>query len=227
MILDCILVCVNYSDFLAHTLEENRGYFDNVMIVTEEHDENTIKVAKEHDCKITLTKRLHENGDPFNKAKALNDGFKNLNPKGWVVVTDADMVMPLMLRKKLEKMELNPEMIYGSSRYMCPTYEEWAEYKSNVERCKKWAHQRRRLAIGVGFFQLFNAKCKTLPEDFKWYNEGYKTAGRSDRAFLRTWPGDLRGNIQMPLIHLDNGNHEMGTNWSGRVTPLFGPQNEK
>ena len=35
MYLEGIIVCVNYSDFLAHTLPYNKTHFDNLIVVTD------------------------------------------------------------------------------------------------------------------------------------------------------------------------------------------------
>lgn len=220
MFLECIIVCVDYDDFLDITLEYNKKHFDKIIVVTIDKDIKTKDICRKHNVEYTITNRLYENGDKFNKGKAINDGLKKLSLKDWVLITDADMVMNKNFRKIIEKKKLNKQCIYGTTRHMCPNYNEWLRYLDDEDTLNKWSHQRHKKAVGVGFFQLVNGNCTLLNKNNKWYSEDYGHAGRSDRMFWRKWPEIMRGKIRKAsCIHL--GYDEMSTNWYGRVTKKF------
>jgi hypothetical protein len=217
MKLECVLVCVNYSDYLSCVLPQNKKHFDNIIIVTTEKDKATINLCKEHGIEPVLTNRLYEGGAKFNKGKAVNDGIKKLKFNDWVLITDADMLMTNNFRERLNSQNLDTESIYGTHRYMCPTNEDWKKFNETKVIGDGWVLQKHRLAIGVGFFQLVNTNSIIMRRlNPKWYSEDYGHAGRSDRVFLRNWPDKLRHNLRYDVIHL--GSDELGKNWNGRVT---------
>jgi glycosyltransferase involved in cell wall biosynthesis len=216
MKIECVLVCVNYSDYLECVLPTNIKLFDTVVVVTTKQDQSTINLCNKYGAKIVLTDRLYENNSKFNKGKAINDGIKNLNYNDWLLITDADIYLPENFKEIYNK-QLNKEHIYGTHRYMCPTNQEFEQYKKTSDINKTWVLQKHRLAIGVGFFQLVNFNSKIMNKlNPKWYCEDYGHAGRTDRFFLRNWPDDSRDNLKLDVIHL--GNDELGKNWKGRVT---------
>jgi hypothetical protein len=211
------MVCVNYSDFLSITLPINKNYFDNIIVVTTKEDLKTQKMCSSNNVKYVITNRLYENGDKFNKGKAINDGAKALNKKDWVIITDSDIIMNKNLKETLTKTNLDTESIYGTSRYMCPSNEEWSKYLNDESITNNWEHQHGRLTIGVGFFQLFNCNSKIIKEkNGIFYAEKFSHAGRSDRFFLRSWEDNKRQKLNSPVIHL--GSDKMGANWNGRTT---------
>lgn len=220
MKLEGIAVCVNYGDFLNITLEHNRKHFDKIVIVTVDDDQETIDICRKHDATVVITDRLYENGDKFNKGKAINDGLKELDRSDWVLITDADMVMTDNLRDIIEHANIDNNCIYGTSRFMCPDYNNWANYINDKSIINTWSHQNGRINIGVGYFQLVNGKCDMLAGRHNWYREDYGHCGRSDRAFFRMWPPERRGKIgKASCIHL--GNEQMTLNWYGRTTARF------
>lgn len=46
MKLEAVIVCDNYSDFLAHTLPDNRILFDKIVVVTSFEDKETQRVCE-------------------------------------------------------------------------------------------------------------------------------------------------------------------------------------
>ena len=218
MKIECVLVCVNYSDYLSCVIESNKKHFDNIIVVTTEKDHETIKLCNDHGVSSVLTNRLYENGDKFNKGKAVNDGIKNLRFNDWVLITDADMYVPDNFKDKINS--LDNECIYGTHRYMCPTFNDWNKFNDTKIINKSWQLQKHRLAIGVGFFQLINYNSEIMKKlSPKWYSEDFGHAGRSDRMFLRNWPDNLRKNLKINTVHL--GSDELGKNWNGRITDKF------
>jgi len=59
--IEACLVCVDYSDYLIHTLPRNKDYFDDIVVVTVERDKDTQKVCEDNDVKFVLSERLYEN----------------------------------------------------------------------------------------------------------------------------------------------------------------------
>jgi len=224
MKIEMVVVCVNYGDVLQHTLKQNSKSFDNIAVVTSFEDLETVKICEEYsNVRCVQTSRMYENDqDKFNKGKALNEGIKALDKDGWLLITDADMAFPSKTRQVLEGKLDDIECIYGTSRYMCKTYNEWVKYKNNGENpINTWPHQCRRLNIGVGFFQIANFNGQIMKEKIgSWYNEGWGHCGRSDRAFWRSWPDDKRIRIKdLYGIHL--GDDSFQANWYGRTTERF------
>lgn len=81
MWLECIMVCVDYGDFLDITLGNNKKHFDKIVVVTTQKDKETQNVCKKHGVTSIITNRLYEDGANFNKGKAINDGLKHLSKK--------------------------------------------------------------------------------------------------------------------------------------------------
>ena len=220
VLLEAVMVCVDYSDFLDITLSYNLRHFDNVAIVTVERDKETIAVCEKYGIKPVFTNRLYENGDKFNKGKAINDGLKSLTRDNWVLITDADMVMSRDLSDVVRIKKLDDQCVYGTSRHICPDFESWEKYQINGDEKERWKNQNRRLNVGVGFFQLANGKCEKLVGKHDWYSEDFGHCGRSDRMFWRSWPDKQRGKIrELACIHL--GDDELAANWHGRTTDKF------
>lgn len=219
MRLEAVMVCVDYGDFLNITLPYNKRQFDDITVVTTKNDIETINICRKNDVKVVTTDKMYENGARFNKGKALNEGIKKVDKSDWVLITDADMAMDINLRSILESKDLDEDSIYGTSRYMCPNYNEWLKYLKEPLTVNEWAYQRRKKTVGVGFFQLVNGCCDILKENDKWYSENYGHCGRSDRMFLNLFPAEKRGRLRAPCIHL--GDDEMSTNWCGRITNRF------
>ena len=213
--LEAVIVCVNYSDFLKITLPFNKHNFDNIVIATHPDDHETIEVCLNNNVNYALTTRMYEDNAKFNKGKALNDGIKSLNRKEWVLITDADMIMPKNLKELIEGVKKT--RIYGTGRAICPTINDWIEYTKNPSIIDKWEKQIGRINIGVGFFQLIHSHNPVVNGRTDWYKENIPHCGRTDRKFWRSFEDKNRKCLKnMITIHL--GDDEMGSNWYGRTT---------
>ena len=115
--IEAITVCVDYSDYLNYFIKYNLNHFDRLVVVTTKKDKKTIKLCKENNLQYILTNRFYENGASFNKGKALNDGFKCLDKKDWMLIIDSDIILPKDFRKKIEKMRLDEKILYGVFRH--------------------------------------------------------------------------------------------------------------
>ena len=63
MRLEAIVVCVNYSDFLEHTLPENMKYFDRVVVVTSPEDRATQALCNRLGVDFIETTVFYEYGE--------------------------------------------------------------------------------------------------------------------------------------------------------------------
>lgn len=245
MKLEAIIVCVNYSDFLVHTLPQNKQHFDNLIVVTDFKDEVTKRVCEYHHVKCLQTDVFYENGNRFNKGKAINEGLKNLSLDGWVVQLDADTYLPPLTRFILENCDKNngfdSSSIYGIDRMMCPNYQEWIKFIENpklthegwvyvytnifpmgVRIAKFYTDEFDTGYLPIGFFQMWNPKKSGVVR----YPEQHGSADRTDVLMAQNFAKGNRHLIPEVIgIHLESealGNTEMGKNWNGRKTKTFG-----
>lgn len=236
MYLEAVIVCVNYSDFLAHTLPFNKVHFDRLVVVTDRKDDKTKKLCEYHHVECVQTDAFYAEGSKFNKGKGINAGLNVLSRKGWVLHLDADIYLPPLTRKILENIELDPQYLYGIDRMMCPTYKEWVKFIENPRLTHEgWIYIHPNIfPMGVriaeymskgyepiGFFQLWNP----ITARIFWYPEEHGAADRTDVQFAKKWHRGKRALIPEIIgIHLDSealNLKEMGKNWNGRKTELF------
>lgn len=131
--LSAVTVCVDYSQYLEITAE-NRSQFDRWIVVTTREDRETQEVCRKHDLDVVLTERLHQNGDPFNKGKAINDGLDALAKSDWIVLLDADILLPDNFREAVERNDLRADHIYTCKyRGLCRDLAAAGRLKTAVE----------------------------------------------------------------------------------------------
>lgn len=212
--INAIVACVKYDDFLAITLPHNRKHFDRVMVVTTWDDTRTHKVAAMHDCECFNTTAFHDRGDPFNKGRAMEEGFDLLGRVGWICIWDADTIMPSCV--SLDGLEI--DTLYTPIRRILDDPTRHLEYADEAT----WATlpsptQPHEFS---GYFQLFHASAIPAP----WYSSDSRTAEKCDSDFAAKFPAGKRKRPPWEVLHLGpEGMPELGTrrgrNWSGRVTP--------
>lgn len=236
MNIECVQVCVNYADFLAHTLPANKIHFNKMVVVTTPDDHDTKRVCDYHNVECVQTNVFYEGGDRFNKGKAINEGLKRISRAGWVLHLDADIYLPPLTRSILERIDLDPTCVYGVDRMMCQDFDSWISFISNPSLLHQgWVYiYTDAFPIGVrigeynntgytpiGFFQLWNPRAAGVYE----YPTQHGAADRTDVQFAKKWPRRKRLFIpEIISIHLESealGVNEMGKNWNGRKTKLF------
>jgi hypothetical protein len=245
MYLEAVVVCVNYSDFLAHTLPANRAMFDNMVVVTDTKDKDTFAVCNKYNVRCVQTDAFYADGAGFNKASGINEGLKALNQTDWVVHLDADILLPPLTRHILEKTPLDPTKIYGIDRLMCPSYAKWMQFYESTESIHQgWAFTHLNYFPGgsrlvqygevlpkgegepdgwvpIGFFQMWRPQAiGNAP-----YPEKHAAADRTDVQHAKRYDRAHRELLpEIIAIHLDSEPGPMGINWSGRKTARFGFQ---
>jgi|694.fasta_scaffold00478_8 hypothetical protein len=236
MYIEAVIVCVNYSDFLSHTLPTNKHLFNKVVVVTDTKDNNTKKVCDLHNVLCIQTDTIYTSDSKIpNKGVAINAGLEALDKKGWVVQLDADIYLPTLTRTILESYPLNVNYLYSIDRLMCNSYEDWYNYMHHNKKPvhEGWIYLHTDIfSIGtrmvqyhgdgywpIGYFQMWNPN-HTLINRYP-QAEGYD---RSDVQFLKLWKRAERHLIpDLLCIHLASDSHTMGQNWKGRSTPMFAP----
>jgi hypothetical protein len=238
MYLEGIIICVDYSDFLSHTLPHNKIHFDNLVIVTDNKDEQTKWLCEYYNVKCVQTDIFYKDGNKFNKGAAIDEGLKHLSRKGWVLHLDSDIYLPPKTRSILNNLELDPSKIYGADRLMCPDYESWIKFLDSPTKIQEgWVYiHLNSFPIGVrlaeyanknsgweplGYFQLWNPN----GSDVHGYPTEHGFADRTDVLQAKKWPRNKRELLpEIVVIHLESeglGVNEMGKNWYGRKTKFF------
>lgn len=231
MFIEAVTVCVNYGDFLVHTLPHNKKHFNKYVVVTSTSDTFTKKICDFFEVECVQTDVFYSDGQSFNKAKGINEGIKRLIQTDWIVHLDADIYLTPNFKTSIVDKELNKSCLYGMDRLMCNSYEEWMDFLSNpltmydglTEKFKlgtRFVCPKDKGYIPLGYFQLWNCRATGIIE----YPDGHDKADFTDLQFSKQWPKSKRNLIgDNFVIHLDSEPQStMGANWSGRKTPLFG-----
>jgi hypothetical protein len=211
MRLECMMVCVNYNDKLAITLPLNKKHFDNVVVITISTDKETVDICKRNNVTCIVSNRMKINNSVFNKAAMLNDGLKHLKRTDWILVTDADIILPQIFRSVLTNLDINN--IYWTDRYLCKTRYDLEMFSKRSSIVRLWEHDDRP----AGFFNLFNFKAQTIKNYKQLYDERFKACNRYDTQFFRSWPKNNRKKFSLPVIHLGH----IGIDWYGRISEKF------
>ena len=221
--LEGVTVCVGYSDYLKVTLPMNLRHFDKFVVVTDKTDERTIELCKSMGVECVISKRIHENGAPFNKGKAINEGLARLSMEDWVLHLDADTILPFNFRYLLSSSVLNPGCMYYTKRIemrrtFIPMYLKMIGVNPMIRDLICGAMVEDRGYGPWGYFQLFSANAKSLRGYGAVYPEDSDTAELTDKYFKDKWCEGKQIALPeiMSVVHLHHGEH--GVNWKGRKT---------
>jgi Glycosyl transferase family 2 len=232
MIIECVIVSKNYSDFLAHTIAENLTQVDRMVVVTHPDDKATQALCNKFGVDCLETEVMHDDGDSFNKGRAINLGLSHLRHEGWLMHLDADILLPHNFKKMLKHARLDEKCIYGADRLNVKSYEHWLENKHKTIP----QHQWRYLVVPPTEFPI---GARLLHQEYGWCPIGYTqiwhastrrkypiisgSAEHSDVLFAVQWA--RRNRILLPeffVYHLESEPVAMGANWNGRKTKPFG-----
>lgn len=241
-----LTVCDGYADYLAITLAQNVRNFDRFVVVTGPDDRETPRVCDRYGAECIVCDRLHSDGAPFRKGAAVNDAIRHLGLDEWILILDADVVLPATFREDLEKRVLNPGCIYYTKRWG-PELEALPDFVKGIERGTSWHDLYWQFArkdtarfedrngndiehFPFGYFQLFHPSAhslRSLTVPREWYPENFRTAEYADMLFGQKYPPakqvtlnqDQDGNPihAFDVIHLPHGNYKQ--NWEGRTSP--------
>lgn len=157
--LDVIIVCVNYSHVLKHTLEYNLKVFKNITVITHPEDRLTI-----HICNImgvNIVKDVECVNVKLDKSKAINKGIQYLENPDFILVLDADIIV----ENEIDLDKLDKGSIYTSGRYVLNDIFDYEKKLYENKDLKKISVLEKNR--GLGFFQLFNYSQKQKYPDSK------------------------------------------------------------
>jgi glycosyltransferase involved in cell wall biosynthesis len=210
--------------------------------VTSHDDRRTSELFFETGVRGLVTYDMYRDGRRFSLGAAINAGLKNggLKLDDWVLVIDADIVLPPDARETLERTPLIRNGIHGIDRVHCRGRATWERWRNEIGRGGAWdVRWLREFPIGariavraeiagsrgagyvpLGFFQLWNAAQNGI-RDYPVDERG--TAEGSDILHSLRWPRISRQLIP-DLVAIELGADQptdVGVNWSGRRTPEF------
>ena len=232
---EAVTVCLNYADFLEHSIRANQSHFDDWVVVTSKEDRDTLVVCERHGVRAVFCPHFKKNSSSFNKALAINLGLAHLKCSDWMVHLDADTILPRNFRGLIENIEPRKDCIYGVNRVHCPSWEEWQRFLSetNTDQKHYFIHPPGGWKIGtrlshfdyggyvpIGFFQMWNREARITR--YPTIQDG--GAEHTDVLHALQWERPNRVLIpEIIAIHLESEPGPMGANWNGRTTKKFGP----
>jgi hypothetical protein len=194
--LTVITVCVNYTDYLKQTIARTLEISDHYLIVTDKADDETAKLADEHNVGLLRTNAFYDNGADFNKGLAIELAFAATHYSGWYLVLDADILLP--------KTPATQELIFGNL----------GAYSVHDLYGMRRTQNGRRINDKelAGYFQLFHSDSKFLTTK-PWYGTNWRHAGGCDSMFQAKYPPEHKQWLPGFVEHLG----EPGVNWCGRT----------
>jgi hypothetical protein len=203
-----ITVCVGYDDFLRLTLPRIIKHVDKLLIVTTPDDVRTQQLAAEYPKKTALhtTDAFYRGGASFNKGLAMEEGFDVLGRKGWILVLDADILLP----EKLPQFPVNEGKLYTPRRRIMTDVDGLTE----TPTVDPATLPIRKEYGNFGYFQLFHADDPVLVRK-PWYGTDWLHAGGCDSVFEKRWNKANKVSPPFEVIHLGDPD----ANWFGRTRP--------
>lgn len=202
----CLIVCINYADLLEYSLSFNSKMFDHIYISTTADDIETLNVCKQYDnVEIILTDLIHSNNAVFNKGaimKELQTHAHTKHPNEWILILDADIVIPQTLLEQISGQYDDTSFIYGLTRYEKHNKDNFNELWEGDSNFGKRLNEGN---YPWGYFQLYYRK--------DVFYETSENCGECDNKFLKIF-GKKKHMMKGFVIHLG----ARIKNWSGRVT---------
>lgn len=206
---------------------------ERIVVVTDHDDHLTQKLCQKYSVDCIRTHVFYEDGDKFNKGRAINLAMGHLRGLEWILHMDADILLPHNFKNMLHRTKLNPDCIYGADRANVFGYDHWMEHKPKITPHYEMGYfvdPPKEFPIGarivhfelgwcpIGYFQLWH---KSLGRRYP-IHQG--TAEHTDVLFAVQWAREHRVLLpEVVVYHLDpaKGPQPMGENWNGRKSPLF------
>lgn len=218
MFLQCVTVCVGYAEFLAATIRNCR-HFDRFIVVTVPDDAATIRLCEQTnvECCVVRNLRAGELGfhAAYNKSHFINSGLALLRRRGravsmdcWVVLLDADMLLPQDCRSRIEVLLplLDEGKLYGlMGRRIAASADEF----NALAKVEPWNAYIERHQTVIGYFNLFNTK----GSDHGYPPSPTTPEGHDDARFYARFGSERCARLPMAALHLG----DTAVHWGGRV----------
>lgn len=198
-----IVICVNYDDLLRITLVRNMRHLTECLVITSPTDTATKELcAGIPNVRVYETDAFYRYGAKFNKGLAMEEGFDVLGRTGWILVFDADTLLPDDISYDYQFGNL-----YGAKRVILNNPKLWHP-----------AYDWNRAVPShdpsfPGYFQLFHADDPHIAEH-PWYDVTFTHAGGCDGYFQTRWPQSKKIRLPFKVLHLG----PRDTNWFGRAS---------
>lgn len=199
-----ITVCINYSDYLGSTLPSNAKAIDVMYLGTSSKDEHTIALCKDHPnvrvFEFDEDTVVKARGAKLNKSgmvRAMQEDAHRTYPNAWILILDADIILPPDFKSLVTTFALSTEGLYGITRYDYYSQEDLTAEKKKMYPLKH-----------AGFFQLYFSKDK-------YYEPFSMDCTQCDITFVRLFkqrpvlPGSV-SHLGQPCV-----------NWYGRKSPAW------
>lgn len=200
-----IVICVNYDDLLEITLWKNMRHLTECLVVTSPNDVKTKALCtKVPGVKVYETDAFYRYGAKFNKGLAMEEGFEQLGREGWILIWDADTLLP----NNFNLPSLQEGNLYGVRRRICNPPSLYSESYD-------WSHAPiSNDRAFPGYFQLFHASDPTIAQ-LPWYDVTFAHAGGGDGYFESRWrPENKIRILSFDVLHLG----PRDANWFGRAS---------
>jgi hypothetical protein len=232
--IEAVTVCVDYADFLEVTLPSILAAVDELVVVTSPNDRRTKELCAARGVRTCVTTAMYQHGHRFSLGAAIDAGLRDLRLDDWVLVVDADIVLPRAVHRTLQYLRLDPYCIHGIDRVHCRGHAAWSSYLTTVRPQRVWeVPLLRDFPMGTriqipgdgyapcGYFQLWNAAA-TGYRDYPVDERG--TAEGSDMMHASRFPRPFRTlipDLVCVQLETDAPTDPIGVNWAGRRTPEF------
>lgn len=205
-----VIVCVDMADILAETLPRNKHHFADTWIVTAPDDRCTAAVAAANGARIARSNLFFANGAKFNKFAPLEECLAAMGRHGWLVLLDADIVLP----RAIAWHQLDMQCIHGMdgrrllpAGAAVPAENEWNRLPLDPTNP---ADGSARHSEVIGYFQAFHCHASFLGLP-PWHKLDLPTAAGGDSLFQAKWPLSLKRWLPHEVLHIG----QPAANWNG------------
>lgn len=208
---------VGYDDYLHHTLPWNKGRCGEMTVITSANDHATQEVCHRHGVRTFLGPRMTDGwrGWPV----AYNDCLSAERHLEWVLITDADILLPRDFLSMMAALPLDPGAFYFTSRVYLPMdYERIDEHVHTACAAARfdalgWTHLPPET---WGYFMLFHWNNPDLQN--KMFAEDGRGGGH-DIEYAMRFTNRVALPTEFAVAHIPHGTwDDWGKNWGGRKT---------
>jgi hypothetical protein len=205
MKITAITFAIDYADYLRVALPSVSAAVDCLYLTTQRDDECAL-IGHECGAVVTESSSIRRDGATINKSQQIREAQERVyreRPGDWVLIVDADIVLPSDARAIIEESVEDFDSLYGCVRR---NFDTPSDYKAGrVSSLFGPVH--------CGYFQLYQPTHSRYPLYDRWSS----TCEYGDDKFKRLWPDKLRKLLPMTVDHLGPVN----VNWSNRVSPQW------